>query len=557
MSSHYLAMSAYNGFSNFMNNQPTSAPSTSENSSGCSSPPCFRLGDTQTAPLPENPQQPTGLADEEDLGEDDALDGCFQSNPTDSKARSNYHPYARNEAKNSGGQGSKLKATTAERRATHNAIERARRESLNGRFLELARALPTMQSVKRPSKSVIVNKSLEWICESQVREYELARENAFLRNQINELRAQLQMEPLPPTRLLMPQTQQVSYGLAGVHPTGATTGLETTRNFSSSGPYSLPSQQPLMTQRSNSISSKYQTLPGSNPAEGQSSPPTQSAMSRQPAAGPFSVRQPSMAQGYLSPRSMYESNEGVERTLEESKKALSSQSFGSIQAAVDEKVSTSVYLPGLSLHADSGSPFQSLSEPEGPLSTASSSPNRLRYFSSSGSSDGSDKSASGVDYPSAATGPFGGPRKSLVRASVDQLNPGGGGGGGGGGQVEMNGGNNPIVSTEVPLPIEPFEAAHHHPSSVQQSSSPSSALAGFVQSVYNPDPSSTSGLAHHHQDLFGSAQSTLSSLPRHGLMNGSNLLPPGQAAPFPQLGSNDLSSGSTNGFPIGAPWVWG
>lgn len=61
------------------------------------------------------------------------------------------------------------KASSAERRATHNAIERARRESLNGRFLELANALPTMANVKRPSKSVIVNKSLEWIYESQVR----------------------------------------------------------------------------------------------------------------------------------------------------------------------------------------------------------------------------------------------------------------------------------------------------------------------------------------------------------------------------------------------------
>ena len=48
--------------------------------------------------------------------------------------------------------------STAERRATHNAVERARRESLNGRFMELASALPAMAQVKRPSKSIIVAK---------------------------------------------------------------------------------------------------------------------------------------------------------------------------------------------------------------------------------------------------------------------------------------------------------------------------------------------------------------------------------------------------------------
>jgi hypothetical protein len=36
--------------------------------------------------------------------------------------------------------------STAERRANHNAIERARRETLNGRFLDLAAALPSMVS---------------------------------------------------------------------------------------------------------------------------------------------------------------------------------------------------------------------------------------------------------------------------------------------------------------------------------------------------------------------------------------------------------------------------
>ncbi|KAI7962821.1 hypothetical protein MJO28_000915 [Puccinia striiformis f. sp. tritici] len=530
MSSHYLAMSAYNGFSNFMNNQPTSAPSTSEHSSGSSSPPCFRLGDGQAAALPENPQQPSGLADDDDLGDDDVLDGFLQSNPTDSKGRSNYHPYARNESKHTGSQGSKLKATTAERRATHNAIERARRESLNGRFLELARALPTMQSVKRPSKSVIVNKSLEWICESQVREYELARENVFLRNQVNELRAQLQMEPLPQTRLLMPQNQQVPFGLAGVHPTGTAPGSES-RHYNPAASYTLPSQQPLVTQRSDSFGSKHQAVSGTTLSEGQSSPTTQSATSRQAAAGPFPVRPVQGTQSYVSPRSVYESKEGSERATEDVKGPLP-QSYGSTQS-IDEKVS-SMYLPGLGIHTDSSSPFQALSDPEGPLSTAGSSPNRLRYFSSSGSSDGSDKSPSGMDYPN-PTAPFGASRKSLVRASIDQLNPGGGGG-----QVDVGHASKPIVTADVPLPIEPFEA---HPPNAQCSQS--SVLPGFVQTTYS-DPNNLS-----HRDLFASAQSTLSNFPRHGLVNGNVL---SGHAPFHQFSPHELSS---NAFPVGAPWVWG
>ncbi|PLW47382.1 hypothetical protein PCANC_05847 [Puccinia coronata f. sp. avenae] len=515
-------MSAYNGFSNFTTNQPASAPSTSENSSGCSSPPCYRLGDSLPLPLTDNPQQPNGLADDEDIGDDDVLDGCLQSNPADAKARSSFHPYARSESKHPG---SKLKATTAERRATHNAIERARRESLNGRFLELARALPTMQSVKRPSKSVIVNKSLEWICESQAREYELVRENDFLRNQVNELRAQLQMEPLPHTRLLMPQGQQVSYGLPGVHPSG-TPASENNRNFASSATYTLPPQHPVVTQRSNSFGSKRQAaVSGPNPAEGQSSPTSQGAMSHQPAAGPFPVPHPQGAQSYLPPRNVYESGEGSERKLEEAK-LPGSQSYRTTNAA-DEKVS-SIYLPGLSIQADSGSPFRSLSEPEGPLSTAVSSPNRLRYFSSSGSSDGSDKSQSGADYPN-AVGLFGAVPKPLLPGSMEQLNPGGTTGP----VVEMSATGNPVVPAEVPLPIEPFDAHLTH-----AQSSPSAALPGFVPTTY-PD--------QMHQDLFASVQ----SLPRHSLMHGS-MIP--SHAPFSQLGSHDMSP---NGFPIGAPWVWG
>lgn len=89
--------------------------------------------------------------------------------------------------------------STAERRATHNAVERARRESLNGRFIDLAQALPSMANVKRPSKSIIVNKSLEFVNNAVARERMLLNENDALRAEVNDLRARLGMPSLANT----------------------------------------------------------------------------------------------------------------------------------------------------------------------------------------------------------------------------------------------------------------------------------------------------------------------------------------------------------------------
>lgn len=49
-----------------------------------------------------------------------------------------------------------------DKRSAHNALERQRRENLNTKFQQLAHALPSLQSVRRPSKTVIVAKSLEF-----------------------------------------------------------------------------------------------------------------------------------------------------------------------------------------------------------------------------------------------------------------------------------------------------------------------------------------------------------------------------------------------------------
>lgn len=52
------------------------------------------------------------------------------------------------------------RVNTAEKRHQHNAIERQRRETLNSKFLVLARLLPSLAACRRPSKSAIVNGSI-------------------------------------------------------------------------------------------------------------------------------------------------------------------------------------------------------------------------------------------------------------------------------------------------------------------------------------------------------------------------------------------------------------
>ncbi|KNC99639.1 uncharacterized protein SPPG_05022 [Spizellomyces punctatus DAOM BR117] len=86
----------------------------------------------------------------------------------------------------------------AEKRAYHNATERARRENLNSRFQELAQSLPSLANVRKPSKSVIVNHSLSFVqdvkrrLEIKDRALETLRNrNEGLRNEVNRLRSLL------------------------------------------------------------------------------------------------------------------------------------------------------------------------------------------------------------------------------------------------------------------------------------------------------------------------------------------------------------------------------
>ncbi|KAI8919920.1 hypothetical protein DFJ77DRAFT_450474 [Powellomyces hirtus] len=92
----------------------------------------------------------------------------------------------------------------AERRAYHNATERARRENLNHRFQELAQALPSLISVRKPSKSVIVNHSLQFVTDVK-RKMEikdralnsLRNQNAALLTEMNKLKEILGLPQTP------------------------------------------------------------------------------------------------------------------------------------------------------------------------------------------------------------------------------------------------------------------------------------------------------------------------------------------------------------------------
>ncbi|KAL0059510.1 hypothetical protein AAF712_013741 [Marasmius tenuissimus] len=83
------------------------------------------------------------------------------------------------------------RANTAERRATHNAVERARRETLNGRFLDLAKMLPNLSQIRRPSKSAIVNSSIAHIHASRRHRALASRELRMLKLEADHLRREL------------------------------------------------------------------------------------------------------------------------------------------------------------------------------------------------------------------------------------------------------------------------------------------------------------------------------------------------------------------------------
>lgn len=87
------------------------------------------------------------------------------------------------------------RVNTAEKRHQHNAIERARRETLNTKFLTLARLLPSLANHRRPSKSAIVNGSISHVNKAREQRLlaatllkELCKERDDLFEELNEWR---------------------------------------------------------------------------------------------------------------------------------------------------------------------------------------------------------------------------------------------------------------------------------------------------------------------------------------------------------------------------------
>ncbi|KAF7358390.1 BHLH domain-containing protein [Mycena venus] len=80
------------------------------------------------------------------------------------------------------------RVNTAERRATHNAVERQRRETLNGRFLDLAALLSNLNQIRRPSKSAIVNSSIAHLNASRRHRILAAQQLRMMKNEADALR---------------------------------------------------------------------------------------------------------------------------------------------------------------------------------------------------------------------------------------------------------------------------------------------------------------------------------------------------------------------------------
>ncbi|KAI8090671.1 hypothetical protein BDF21DRAFT_449716 [Thamnidium elegans] len=176
----------------------------------------------------------------------------------------------------------------AERRAEHNAIERARRESLNTKFQSLAQILPNLNNYRRPSKSQIVEKALDWVKQSLSREeryryqiLQLQRENKRVMAQIMSQEQLHQLQhcheniPVPrqsvstPTRRIA--TSNNTSSVTNIYPSG----FNSTDGWSNSSRipdpnnqiYTLPSADELVQQKFSPRSDDEATVSSTNEDE--------------------------------------------------------------------------------------------------------------------------------------------------------------------------------------------------------------------------------------------------------------------------------------------------
>ncbi|KAJ6502858.1 hypothetical protein C8R47DRAFT_1067677 [Mycena vitilis] len=80
------------------------------------------------------------------------------------------------------------RVNTAERRAAHNAVERQRRVTLHGRFLELAALMSNLDHVRRPTKSIIVNSSIAYLNASGRHRILSTQQLRMMKGEADELR---------------------------------------------------------------------------------------------------------------------------------------------------------------------------------------------------------------------------------------------------------------------------------------------------------------------------------------------------------------------------------
>jgi hypothetical protein len=131
---------------------------------------------------PQTPVSPTDLVQTLSLPASDQSSSPSATNALPSPLSSNSLQGKRKPSR---------RANTAERRATHNAVERQRRETLNGRFLDLAALLPNLSQIRRPSKSAIVNSSIAHIHASRRHRAMASRELRLLKLEADAVRREL------------------------------------------------------------------------------------------------------------------------------------------------------------------------------------------------------------------------------------------------------------------------------------------------------------------------------------------------------------------------------
>ncbi|KAF5358129.1 hypothetical protein D9756_001164 [Leucocoprinus leucothites] len=128
---------------------------------------------------PQTPVSPSPQQDNASAQQNNTAQPANPSSPTSTAANANIKRKP------------SRRANTAERRATHNAVERQRRETLNGRFLDLAALLPNLSQIRRPSKSSIVNSSIAHIHASRRHRMLAARELRMVKHEADALRREI------------------------------------------------------------------------------------------------------------------------------------------------------------------------------------------------------------------------------------------------------------------------------------------------------------------------------------------------------------------------------